>query len=80
LAGVVVRKSFDELSQGKDVGKQHDGAEIQHGNNGSQGCLLSNMSNVKVFHLMDFKVIRIKHGQTVSRVQVNYIKHYFSGN
>jgi hypothetical protein len=43
------------LSKCKDVGKQHDGAEIQHGNYSCQGCLLSNLTNVKVFHLMEFK-------------------------
>jgi hypothetical protein len=46
------------LGHGKNVGKQHDGAKIQHGNYGCQGCLLSNMTNVKVFHLMEFKVIQ----------------------
>jgi hypothetical protein len=45
---------LDALKQVKDVGKQADGAKIQHGNNDCLGCLLSNMTDVKVFHEMDF--------------------------
>jgi hypothetical protein len=47
--------SINRLSKGEDIRKQHDSAKIQHGYYGSQGCLFANMSNVKMFHLMDFK-------------------------
>jgi len=47
--------SFDALKQVEDIRKQADSAKIQHGNNNCQGCLLSNMSNVKMFHGLEFK-------------------------
>jgi hypothetical protein len=59
--------TINYLSKCKDIRKQHDSTEIQHGNYDCQGCLLSYMSNVKVFHLMEFKVLLIKHGRTLSK-------------
>jgi hypothetical protein len=53
-AGVIVPESFFGLRHVKDIGKQADGAKIQHGNNSYQCCLLSNLTNVKVFHEMEF--------------------------
>jgi hypothetical protein len=58
--------TINYLSKCKNIRKQHDSAEIQHSNYSCQGCLLSYMSNVKVFHLMEFKVLLIKHGRTLS--------------
>jgi len=55
-AGVIVLGSFfGSLKKVKDIRKQADSAKIQHGNNHCQGCLLSNMSNVKMFHGLEFK-------------------------
>ena len=58
----LITTNINLLSKCKDVGKQHDGAEVQHGNYSCQGCLLSNLTNVKVFHLMEFKGYTIKDG------------------
>jgi hypothetical protein len=44
-----------QLCQGKEIRKKADGEKIQHGNDRCQGCLFSNMTNVKVFHEMGFK-------------------------
>lgn len=70
------------LSKCKYIRKQHDSAEVQHGNYNCQGCLFSYLSNVKMFHLMEFKVLLIKHGRTLSKEygKIYVLNKLFSDN
>jgi hypothetical protein len=79
--GVIVHKSLlDALKQCKDIRKQADGAKIQHSNNHCQGCLLSNMTDVKVFHEMEFKrLIGYHYIFSFSRSAESNILNPFSG-
>jgi hypothetical protein len=43
-----------ELCHGKKVRKQGDRAEVQNSNNGCGCGLLSGLTDVKVFHKLDF--------------------------
>ncbi len=44
------------LGQGKNIGKQHDGAKVQDSDYRCHGSFFSNMWNVKVFHVLDLMV------------------------
>jgi hypothetical protein len=47
---------YQGLGQGKNIGKQHDGAKVQDRDYRCHGSFFSNLWNVKVFHVLDLMV------------------------